>query len=313
MRYYVAGHRGMVGSAICRQLEAAGSEIVTRSRQDLDLTNQVDVKAFFLQEKPDVVVLAAAKVGGILANNNFPAAFIYENLMIESNVINSAFEASVERLLFLSSSCVYPRQAKQPIREEELLTGPLELTNEPYAIAKIAGMKLCESYNRQHGTDYRTVMPCNLYGPNDNFHPETSHVMPALIRRFHEAKAGGAAEVVVWGSGAPLREFLHVDDMAAASLYVLGMPRGTLRRHVSERLSHVNIGAGADISIKGLAEMIAEVTGYRGGIRFDSSKPDGTPRKLMDVSLLAEMGWKASIPLRAGIEATYRWFLEKQV
>ena len=310
MRYYVAGHRGLVGSAICRKLLAAGCEIITRDRDDLDLTNQANVKAFFRQEKPEAVFVAAARVGGILANNTYPAQFIYDNLMIEANLINSAHEASVEKLLLLSSSCVYPRDATQPIRETALLTGPLEPTNEPYAVAKIAGMKLCESYNRQYATDYRCVMPCNLYGPNDNFHPDTSHVMPALIRRFHEAKTGGASEVVVWGTGAPLREFLHVDDMAQASLFVLNMPKEKWRGSVSERASHINVGSGAEISILDLSKLIAGVTGYRGGIKFDTGKPDGTPRKLLDVRLLADMGWKASIPLRDGIEATYRWFLE---
>ena len=313
MRYYVAGHRGLVGSAICRKLVATGCEIITRDRHELDLTNQAEVRAFFLQEKPDAAIIAAAKVGGILANNNYPAQFIYENLMIEANLINSAYETSVEKLLLLSSSCVYPRDASQPIKEAQLLTGPLELTNEPYAVAKIAGMKLCESYNRQYGTDYRCVMPCNLYGPNDNFHPETSHVMPALIRRFHEARISAASEVVVWGTGTPLREFLHVDDMADASLFVLNLPRQEWAGHVSERESHINVGAGIEISILELARMIADVTGYQGSISFDASKPDGTPRKLLDVSLLSGMGWKASIPLREGIEATYRWFLENPV
>ncbi len=310
MRYYVAGHRGLVGSAICRKLLAAGREIITRDRNELNLTNQADVKAFFRREKPETVIVAAAKVGGILANNTYPAQFIYDNLMIEANLINSAHEASVERLLLLSSSCVYPRDAKQPIKETELLTGPLEPTNEPYAVAKIAGMKLCESYNRQYATDYRCVMPCNLYGPNDNFDPGTSHVMPALLRRFHEAKTGNASEVVVWGTGTPLREFLHVDDVAEASLFVLDMPKEKLRGHVNERASHINVGSGAEISILELARMIADVTGYQGSISFDASKPDGTPRKLLDVTLLADMGWKASIQLRDGIEATYRWFLD---
>jgi GDP-L-fucose synthase len=313
VRYYVAGHRGLVGSAICRRLVATGCEIITRDRHELDLINQAEVRSFFQQEKPDAVIIAAAKVGGILANNNYPAQFIYDNLMIEANLINSAYETSVGKLLLLSSSCVYPRDASQPIKEAQLLTGPLELTNEPYAVAKIAGMKLCESYNRQYGTDYRCVMPCNLYGPNDNFHPETSHVMPALIRRFHEARISAASEVVVWGTGSPLREFLHVDDMAEASLFVLNLPRQEWSGHVSERASHINVGTGTEISILELARMIADVTGYQGSISFDASKPDGTPRKLLDVSLLSGMGWKASIPLREGIEASYRWFLENQV
>ena len=310
-RIFVAGHRGMVGSAIVRALKTKGyTNLVTRTHAELDLTNQAAVRAFFQSERIDQVYLAAAKVGGIHANNTYPAEFIYQNLMIQTNVIHEAWESGVKKLLFLGSSCIYPRDCPQPIKEEYLLTGPLEPTIEPYAIAKIAGIKMCESYNRQYGTDYRCVMPCNLYGPNDNFHPDTSHVMPALIRRFHEAKTGGASEVVVWGTGAPLREFLHVDDMAQASLFVLNMPKEKWRGSVSERASHINVGSGAEISILDLSKLIAEVTGYRGGIKFDTGKPDGTPRKLLDVSLLADMGWKASIPLRDGIEATYRWFLE---
>ncbi|MEH6645924.1 GDP-L-fucose synthase [Sulfitobacter sp.] len=316
MKVYIAGHRGMVGGAITRRLNArreAGEaiELVTRTSTELDLTDQVAVRDFMAAEKPDVVILAAAKVGGIHANNTYPADFIYENLMIECNVIHQAFAAGVTRLLQLGSSCIYPREAPQPMREDALLTGVLEPTNEPYAIAKIAGIKLCESYNRQHGVDYRSVMPTNLYGPGDNFHPENSHVLPALIRRFHEAAQSGASEVVIWGSGKPRREFLHVDDMAEASLHVLDLPRDVYAAHTEPMLSHINVGSGSDVSIRELAETVAEVTGFTGQITQDASKPDGTMRKLMDVSRLADMGWQAGIGLQDGIRSTYAWFLDQ--
>lgn len=309
-KIYVAGHRGMVGGAILRQLKARGeTNIVTRTHAELDLANQADVRDFMQTEKPDVVILAAAKVGGIHANNAYPADFIYENLMIECNVIHQACAAGVTRLLQLGSSCIYPRDAAQPMPEGALLTGPLEPTNEPYAVAKIAGIKLCESYNRQHGVDYRSVMPTNLYGPGDNFHPENSHVLPALIRRFDEAARENRSEVVIWGSGKPLREFLHVDDMAAASLYVLDLPKPIYAANTDKMLSHINVGTGSDISIIELAHLVARITGFNGKIRTDPSKPDGTPRKLMDVSRLAAMGWRASIALEDGIAETYRWYL----
>jgi len=312
-RYYVAGHRGMVGSAIVRLLEARKAsgealEIVTRTHAELDLKDQAAVAAFFAAEKPDVVILAAAKVGGIHANNTYPAEFLYDNLMMECNVIHQAYANGVNRLLFLGSSCIYPRMAPQPMREDALLTGTLEPTNEPYAIAKIAGIKLCESYNRQYGTDYRSVMPTNLYGPGDNYHPENSHVVPALIRRFHEAKLAKAPEVVIWGSGTPLREFLHVDDMAAASLFVLDLPVDTYRAHTQPMLSHINVGSGQEVSIGELAGLVAEAVGYTGKLVFDPTKPDGTPRKLMDSARLEGMGWRAGIGLKAGLETAYRDF-----
>lgn len=313
-KIYLAGHRGMVGGAILRKLQArqaAGTslQIVTRSHAELDLTNQAQVASFLQAERPDVVILAAAKVGGIHANNTYPADFIYENLMMECNVIHQAFAAGVRRLLQLGSSCIYPRMAPQPMREDALLTGVLEPTNEPYAIAKIAGIKLCESYNRQHGTDYRSVMPTNLYGPGDNFHPDNSHVLPALIRRFHQAAQTNADEVVIWGSGTPRREFLHVDDMAEACLFTLDLPAQTYAANTQPMLSHINVGSGTDVSILELAEMVAQATGFRGRITTDPSKPDGTMRKLMDVSRLASMGWRAKISLRDGIPETYRWYL----
>ena len=315
-RIYLAGHRGMVGSAIFRQLEArvaAGEplELITRSHAELDLKDQAAVHDFMTAEKPDIVILAAAKVGGIHANNSYPADFIYDNLMIQCNVIHKAFAAGVKRLLQLGSSCIYPKMAPQPMREEALLTGTLELTNEPYAIAKIGGIKLCESYNRQHGTDYRSVMPTNLYGPGDNFHLENSHVLPALIRRFHEAHEAGGGEVVIWGSGKPKREFLHVDDMAAASLFVLNLDPEIYRRETQPMCSHINVGSGEDVTIRELAETVARVTGFTGRLSFDATKPDGTQRKLMDVSRLARLGWRASIELEDGIRETYKWFLEQ--
>ncbi|WP_272146219.1 GDP-L-fucose synthase [Yoonia sp.] len=309
-KIYVAGHRGMVGSAILRQLKARGeTKTVTRTHAELDLTNQSDVREFMQAERPDVVILAAAKVGGIHANNTYPANFIYENLMIECNVIHEAFAAGVKRLLQLGSSCIYPRHAPQPMREDVLLTGTLEPTNEPYAVAKIAGIKLCESYNRQHGVDYRSVMPTNLYGPGDNFHPENSHVLPALIRRFHEAAQERLEEVAIWGTGSPRREFLHVDDMAAGALFVLDLPKRDYDANTKPMLSHINVGTGVDISILELAHLVARITGFNGIITTDLSKPDGSLRKLMDVSRLANMGWRARIGLEAGITETYQWYL----
>ena len=310
-KYYIAGHCGMVGSAILRQLEATGeSNIVTRTHAELDLTNQLAVRDFMQAEQPDVVILAAGKVGGIYANNIYPAQFIYENLMIECNVIHQAFDAGVTKLLQLGSSCIYPKAVPQPMPENALLTGRLEPTNEPYAVAKIAGIKLCESYNRQHGVDYRSVMPTNLYGPGDNFHPDNSHVMPALIRRFHEAASDGLEEVVIWGSGTPRREFLHVDDMAEASLFVLNLSKDIYDQNTDPMMSHINVGSGTDISILELARLVAKVTGYNGQISTDRTKPDGTMRKLMNVDRLAKMGWSAQIQLEQGLADTYKWYLE---
>ena len=310
-RIYVAGHRGMVGSAIVRQLEARGRcEIISRTHDQLDLTNQQAVETFFQQEKIDQVYLAAAKVGGIHANNEYPAQFIYENLMIECNLVHAAFKAGIDRLLFLGSSCIYPKFANQPMTESELLTGILEPTNEPYAIAKIAGIKLCESYNRQYGTHYRSVMPTNLYGEGDNFHPVNSHVIPALIRRFHEAKQQQAESVTVWGTGKAMREFLHVDDMATASVYVMELSDEIYVENTDSRLSHINVGTGEDVTIRQLAETIAEVSGFEGELLFDQSKPDGTPRKLLDISRLQSLGWSPSIGLKLGLERAYRWFVE---
>ncbi len=309
-KVYVAGHRGMVGGAILRKLQAReNAQIITRTHAELDLTDQSAVRDFMQAEKPDIVILAAAKVGGIHANNTYPADFIYENLMIASNVIHQAYAAGVTRLLQLGSSCIYPRDVAQPMREDALLTGTLEPTNEPYAVAKIAGIKLCESYNRQHGTDYRSVMPTNLYGPGDNFHPENSHVLPALIRRFHEAAQQGRDKVTIWGSGTPRREFLHVDDMATASLFVLDLPKAGYDANTNPMLSHINVGTGTDISILELAQAVAKVTGFQGRITTDPSKPDGTLRKLMDVGRLAKMGWRAQISLEDGIAETYQWYL----
>lgn len=315
-KIYVAGHRGMVGSAIVRQLLAAGhppERIVTRTHAELDLTDQAAVRAFFAAEKPDQVYLAAAKVGGIHANNVYPADFIYDNLMIQANVIDAAFRSGVRKLLFLGSSCIYPKLAAQPMREDALLTGTLEPTNEPYAIAKIAGIKLCESYNRQygasHGVDYRSVMPTNLYGPGDNYHPENSHVIPALIRRFHEAKISGAPSVAIWGTGTPMREFLYVDDMAAASVHVMNLPKPVYEQHTQPMLSHINVGYGSDVTIAKVAETIAQVVGYKGQVTFDTSKPDGTPRKLMDSSRLHSLGWQAQVRLKDGLQKAYADFL----
>lgn len=316
-KIYVAGHRGMVGSAIVRQLLTQGhpaERLVTRTHAELDLTDQAAVRAFFAAERPDQVYLAAAKVGGIHANNTYPAEFIYENLMIEANVIDASFRHGVKKLLFLGSSCIYPKLAGQPMREDALLTGALEPTNEPYAIAKIAGIKLCESYNRQygasHGVDYRSVMPTNLYGPGDNYHPENSHVIPALIRRFHEAKASNAPRVAIWGTGTPRREFLYVDDMAAASVHVMNLSQATYEQHSQPMLSHINVGCGHDITIQELARTIAEVIGYQGDIAFDPSKPDGTPRKLMDSARLAALGWQAKVGLKTGLKKAYDDFLK---
>ena len=310
-KIYVAGHRGLVGSAIIRQLESRGfANLITRTHSELDLTDQGQVRSFFSEVRPDYVVLAAAKVGGIHANNTYPAEFIYENMMIEANVIDAAYRNAVKRLLFLGSTCIYPRAVAQPMREDALLTDVLEPTNEPYALAKIAGIKLCESYNRQYGTDYRSVMPTNLYGINDNFHPENSHVIPALMRRFHEAKMNNDKEVVVWGSGNAMREFLYVDDMAAASLFVLGLDTDTYKKNTQPMLSHINVGTGLDVTIREMAETMKRVVGYQGDIQWDHSRPDGAPRKLIDVSRINAMGWKYKVDLEEGLTKTYNWFLE---
>jgi GDP-L-fucose synthase len=312
-KVFVAGHNGMVGSAIVRQLAKRGdAEIITRSRSELNLTSQADVQAFFAERNIDEVYLAAAKVGGIIANNTYPADFIYENLMIQANIIHAAHVNDVQRLLFLGSSCIYPKLAAQPMAENALLTGTLEPTNEPYAIAKIAGIKLCESYNRQYSRDYRSVMPTNLYGPNDNFHPNNSHVIPALLRRFHEAKLADAPEVVAWGTGSPMREFLHVDDMAAASIFVMELDKATYEANTEPMLSHINVGTGVDCTIKQLTETVAKVVGYKGNITWDTSKPDGAPRKLMNVERLKALGWQYSIELEQGLQHTYAWFLANQ-
>lgn len=312
-KIFVAGHRGMVGSAIVRQLEQKSDcEVVIRTRDELDLLSQVDVLRFFEIEKIDQVYLAAAKVGGIVANNNYPAEFIYENLTIQNNIVHAAHLSGVQDLLFLGSSCIYPKLAEQPMTEKALLTGTLEETNEPYAIAKIAGIKMCESYNRQYGRNYRSVMPTNLYGENDNFHPENSHVIPALLRRFHDAKLAGDSRVIAWGSGKPMREFLHVDDMAAASIYVMNLDNNVYISNTEEMLSHINVGTGVDCTIRELVETVANVTGYKGEIEFDSSRPDGPPRKLMDVSRLKSLGWQYSIGLEEGLKMTYKWFLNNQ-
>lgn len=307
---YIAGHQGMVGSAIIRQLMAdTNNIIITATHSELDLTNQQAVNQFFADNKIDQVYLAAAKVGGIYANNEYPAEFIYQNLMIEANIIHAAHTHNVQKLLFLGSSCIYPKMAEQPMKEEALLTGILESTNEPYAIAKIAGIKLCESYNRQYGRDYRSVMPTNLYGENDNFHPENSHVIPALIRRFHEAKLNNDPTVTAWGSGKPMREFLHVDDMAEASIFVMNLDNQIYQRETLPMLSHINIGTGIDCTIRELVETVVKVIGYQGEIIFDESKPDGTAQKLMDVSRLKQLGWEAKINLEQGLNSTYQWFL----
>lgn len=315
LKIYVAGHKGMVGSAIVRQLTAKGfTNIVTRTHAELDLCNQQAVVNFFQEERPSQVYFAAAKVGGIHANNSYPAEFIYQNLMMEVNVIHQAFESGVKKLLFLGSSCIYPKMASQPMNEDALLTGKLESTNEPYAIAKIAGIKLCESYNRQygqsHGIDYRSVMPTNLYGPGDNYHPENSHVIPALIRRFHQAKNQNFPEVVIWGTGIPMREFLYVDDMAAASVFVMELDKLSYDQHTEPMQSHINVGYGADVTIKELASIISETVGYKGRIIFDSTRPDGAPRKLMNSSRLLQMGWQAKVNLKEGLAITYQDFIQ---
>ncbi|NOQ77024.1 MAG: NAD-dependent epimerase/dehydratase family protein [Methylococcaceae bacterium] len=312
-KIYIAGHRGMVGSAICRQLRSHGFEhIITRTHSELDLCKQQAVHDFMQAEKPDYVVLAAAKVGGIFANNEYPADFIYENLMIESNVIHQAYQAGCSQLLFLGSSCIYPKLAEQPMTESALLTGTLEPTNEPYAISKIAGIKLCESYNRQYGTDFRSVMPTNLYGTGDNFHPKNSHVIPALLRRFHEATLEKKPEVEAWGTGKAMREFLFVDDMAAACLHVMDLSPELYQQHTEPMLSHINVGTGKDVTIKELVETVVKVTGYQGTVVWNTDMPDGTPRKLMDVSRLASLGWTYDVELEAGLQTSYQWFLDNQ-
>tara|TARA_B110000008_G_scaffold201917_1_gene200581 strand:- start:18215 stop:19180 length:966 start_codon:yes stop_codon:yes gene_type:complete len=310
-KVYVAGHRGLVGSAIVRQLKLRGfKNLVLRNRGELDLTNQIKVDEFFNKEKPDFVILAAAKVGGIHANSTYPADFIYDNLMIQANIIHASYKLEVKRLLFLGSTCIYPREVNQPMREDALLTDILEPSNEPYAIAKIAGIKLCESYNRQHKTDFRSVMPTNLYGVNDNFHPENSHVIPALMRRMHEAKIKSDDEIIVWGSGKPMREFLYVDDMAEASLFVLELDEDQYKSNYNPRLSHINVGTGVDITIRELCEEMKQVVGFNGVLRFDQDKPDGSPRKLIDVSKIEALGWKHKIDLKDGLTLTYAWFKE---
>ena len=308
-KIYIAGHRGLVGSAIVRQLESRGfTNLLMRTHKELDLTNQAQVKNFFKQEKPDYVILAAAKVGGIHANNTYPADFIYQNMMIEANVINSAYENKVKRLLFLGSTCIYPKAVEQPMREDALLTDVLEPTNEPYALAKIAGIKLCESYNRQYGTDFRSVMPTNLYGPNDNFNHENSHVIPALMQRLHQAKINNDEEVIIWGTGSAMREFLYVDDMAEASLFVLELDEEVYKANTQPMLSHINVGTGKDVTIRELAEIMKEVVGYTGKLTFDATRPDGVARKLIDVSRLSNIGWEYNVSLKEGLDLTYEWY-----
>jgi len=311
-RVFVAGHRGMVGNAVTRMISKRwpNAEVITQNRDQLDLSRQDRVEYFLNDQRPDLVIMAAAKVGGIHANNTYPAEFIYNNLMIATNVINASHMAGIQNVLFLGSSCIYPKLAAQPMREDALLTGQLEPTNEPYAIAKIAGIKLCESYNRQYGRDYRSVMPTNLYGPNDDYHPENSHVIPGLIRRFHEAKGTGASEVLVWGTGTPKREFLYVDDLAAACLHVCELSAEDYAQHTEPRLSHINVGTGEDISIKNLAVIVAQTVGYEGDIVFDTTKPDGTPRKLLDVSKVKSLGWRPKVALEDGLRLSYQWYLE---
>ena len=309
-KIYIAGHRGLVGSAIVRQLKSRGfTNLLMRTHKELDLTNQVSVQTLFKNEQPDYVILAAGKVGGIHANNTYPADFIYQNIMIEANVINSAYEYKVKRLLFLGSTCIYPKAVEQPMREDAILTNTLEPTNEPYALAKIAGIKLCESYNRQHDTDFRSVMPTNLYGINDNFHSENSHVIPALMRRFHEAKMNNDTEVTIWGTGNSMREFLYVDDMAAASLFVLELDEQIYQANTKPMLSHINIGTGMDITIREMAETMKQVVGFKGRLTFDTAKVDGPPRKLIDVTKLSDIGWEYTTKLKEGLEKTYKWYL----
>jgi len=310
-KIFIAGHRGLVGSAIVRQLESRGfNNLLMRTHKELDLSNQAKVQKFFKQENIDYVILAAAKVGGILANNTYPADFIYQNIMIEANIINSAYENKIKRLLFLGSTCIYPKAVEQPMREDALLTDVLEPTNEPYALAKISGIKLCESYNRQHNTDFRSVMPTSLYGINDNFHPENSHVIPALMQRFHKAKINNDPEVVVWGAGTAMREFLYVDDMAQASLFVLELDEQTYKNNTQPMLSHINVGTGKDITISEMAETMKRVVKYEGKLTFDTTKPNGALRKLIDVTRIENMGWKHSVDLEAGLNKTYTWYLE---
>jgi len=313
-KIYIAGHRGLVGSAIVRQLEGRGfTNLLMRTHNELDLTNQAQVKSFFNQENPKYVIIAAAKVGGIHANKKYPADFIYQNMMIEANIINASYESKVERLLFLGSTCIYPKAVEQPMREDALLTGLLEPTNEPYAVAKIAGIKLCESYNRQYGTDYRSVMPTNLYGINDNFHLENSHVIPALMQRFDQAKVNNDSEIVVWGSGNVMREFLYVDDMAEASLFVLELDKDVYEANTQPMLSHINVGSGKDTTIRELAEIMKETTGYKGKIIFDIAKPEGPARKLIDITKLKKMGWEHNVGLKEGLENTYQWYLQQMI
>ena len=309
-KIYIAGHRGLVGSAIVRQLKSRGfTNLLMRTYKELDLTNQVSVQTLFKNEQPDYVILAAGKVGGIYANNTYPADFIYQNIMIEANIIHAAYEYKVKRLLFLGSTCIYPKAVEQPMREDAILTNTLEPTNEPYALAKIAGIKLCESYNRQHGTDFRSVMPTNLYGINDNFHSENSHVIPALMRRFHEAKMNSDTEVTIWGTGNAMREFLYVDDMAAASLFVLELDEQIYQANTKPMLSHINIGTGMDITIREMAETMKQVVGFKGRLTFDTAKVDGPPRKLIDVTRLSDIGWEYTTKLKEGLEKTYKWYL----
>lgn len=314
-KIYIAGHDGLVGSALVRKFNQNGyANLITRHYTELDLRRQQDVETFFEKQRPEYVVLAAAKVGGILANNTFPAEFIYDNLSIQSNIIHAAWKANVKRLIFLGSSCIYPRECPQPMKEDHLLTGPLESTNEPYAIAKIAGIKMCQSYNRQYGTKYFALMPTNLYGPNDNFNLETSHVLPALIRKFHEAVTTSAESVIVWGTGSPRREFLHVNDLADACFHIINLDDQVYRSLISDKIAPlINVGCGRDNSIKEMALMIKEITGFEGDIVFDTTKPDGTPQKLLDVSLLNRLGWKQTIPLKDGIADTYQWCLDNNI
>jgi len=313
-KIYIAGHSGLVGSSLVRKLKSKNfNNLLTISHSELDLTNQSKVGDFFKKERPDYVIIAAAKVGGIAANNNFPADFIYDNIMIQTNIINASFKFNVKRLLFLGSTCIYPKLAEQPIKESALLTGLLEETNEPYAIAKISGIKLCESYNRQHNTDFRSLMPTNLYGENDNFHPENSHVIPALIRRFHEAKINNSDEVIIWGDGTPMREFLYVDDLADASIFVLSLSKEKYFSNVSPSLTHINVGTSIDISILELSKTLKSITGFNGKIVFDPSRPNGTPRKVVDTSRLSKMGWNHKINLYEGLEKTYKWFLSNKL